>query len=370
VAENDVQVTTPQKLPLSQSSCLLSLPNELLLQIGQYLQEPDLNSLCRTNRQLYILLTHILYRKGKEIEFLDGSTLLHWACERGLTNTVHHLLDEGANPNAKYNRAPHPLQSDGRTPLHIAAEGGHRAITKHLLAKAAKTKVWDKHGNTALHIAVQNGYRRIIKLLVTSGSANINARNIEGLRPLHIAILHGQRYALKLLLSLGAKATATDTIGGSALHLAASFDTSGVCEALIDAGADPNVQDRAGMTPLHWAAYSGYESTARLLVHLGARATERDFDGKLPQHLAFGNNQSTYLYLQQLTTTTQGNVRKKESVDGSSSLSPECVPLGEMLFRTATRLKASGVDIEDAVVGTINGGASGMEQVGYDDLVL
>jgi ankyrin repeat protein len=276
---------------------LVSLPNEILLQIASRLHERDLNSLSRINSRLYILLTHLLYRLGKEIEYHDLSTLLHWACTRSLTKTVHHLLEQSANPNAKYYRAYHPLQSDGRTPLHICAETGNRRIAKLLLAHGAKTKSWDKEGNSPLHLAVKYGKRGMVKVLVKSG-AKITARNTDGLRPLHVAILEDQKQLVKLLIDLGADVNAKDRTYGTALHLAASFESSGICEKLIQAGADVNDKDIAGMTPLHWAAYTGYVQTARLLVKHGAGIDERDRDGKLPLHWAgIGSNKEVWGYL-------------------------------------------------------------------------
>lgn len=279
------------------ATSIQSLPSEILLQIGELLFERDLNRFSRTNRRLYILLTHALYRMGKEIEFLDASTILHWGAGRGLTNTVAHLLEQGANPNSKFQRASHPLQSDGRTPLHIAAEKGHRRIAMLLLGKGAKTKVWDREGDTPLHLAVKNGNIKMVKLLVTAG-AKITARNADGMRPLHMAIQEERRDIVKLLISMGADVAATDRTGGTALHLAASFYTAGICKRLIDAGAEVNAKDLAGMTPLHWAAYSGWESVARLLVRRGAKLEERDGDGYQPWQLAgVADNKAVLSYL-------------------------------------------------------------------------
>jgi len=298
---------SPTPLPSVQTTSIQSLPSEILLQIGEKLFERDLDRFSRTNRRMYILLTQTLYRMGKEIEFLDGSTVLHWGATHGLANTVAHLLEQGANPNAKFQRASHPLQSDGRTPLHIAAEKGHRLIAKLLLGEGAKTKVWDRDGDTPLHLAVKNGHIKVVKLLVTAG-AKITARNADGLRPLHVAIQEEQRNVIKLLIAMGADVTATDRTGGTALHLAASFYTDGICKRLIDAGANVNAKDRAGMTPLHWAAYTGFEPVARLLVRCGSKVDERDDDGKLPWHWAgIGDNKEAFAYLQKLADKVGGD---------------------------------------------------------------
>jgi len=290
----------PTPFPSVPTISILSLPNEILLQIGEKLSQRDLDRFSRTIRRMYVLLTHRLYRMGEQIEFHDGSTVLHWGATNGLANTVTHLLEQGANPNASFQCAPYPLHSDGRTPLHIAAELGHRTIAKLLLAWGAKTKVWDRDGDTPLHLAAKNGHIKVVKLLVTAG-AKITARNADGMRPLHIAVQQEQRNVIKLLIAMGADVMATDRTGGTALHLAASFYTEGICKRLIDAGADVNAKDRAGMTPLHWAAYTGFEPVVRLLVRCGSKVDARDNDGRPPWHWAgIGDNKEAFACLQKL----------------------------------------------------------------------
>ncbi|MFO1148365.1 MAG: ankyrin repeat domain-containing protein [Alsobacter sp.] len=65
--------------------------------------------------------------------------------------TVALLIERGAKVNAKDNR--------GRTPLMIAAELGHAAIVKQLLAAGADASVADKEGKTARDLAQSQDVR-------------------------------------------------------------------------------------------------------------------------------------------------------------------------------------------------------------------
>ncbi|MCH1497709.1 MAG: ankyrin repeat domain-containing protein [Akkermansiaceae bacterium] len=64
--------------------------------------------------------------------------------------------------------------SDGRTPLHLAAEYGHKEIASLFLRKGAQADSGNWSDKTALHYAAEKGHIEIIKLLLSKGG-NINA---------------------------------------------------------------------------------------------------------------------------------------------------------------------------------------------------
>jgi ankyrin repeat protein len=96
----------------------------------------------------------------------SGWTPLHYAAERGHTETVALLVGRGANRNAEC--------GDGRTPMHLAAPKAHIDVLKVLLNKKP------------MQIAVEAGYTAAIKTLLTK-RPNINAKDHRGQTPLRLS---------------------------------------------------------------------------------------------------------------------------------------------------------------------------------------
>ena len=95
-----------------------------------------------------------LLANGIDVNALNGndSTLLMWAAghskdapEKDGLATVALVLERGAKVDAMDNR--------GRTALMTAAELGHAAIVKQLLAAGAQRSARDREGKSALDLA-------------------------------------------------------------------------------------------------------------------------------------------------------------------------------------------------------------------------
>lgn len=77
----------------------------------------------------------------------DKASPLHLCCQWGLVRVLQTLIDHGANVNA--------LDSDNKTPLHIAIENQHEEIIKILLCHPnIDLKIRDKAGNTCFATAL------------------------------------------------------------------------------------------------------------------------------------------------------------------------------------------------------------------------
>ncbi len=127
------------------------------------------------------------------------------------TKKIMRLLNAGANPNAK--------DSDGMTPLIIAAWGGDRKIVNAMLALGAEIDAQDNHKMTALMLAAQRGHPRTVKALVAKG-ADVNMLAECNKTALMLAAERGRTKICKLLLDNGASPNAFDSYRRTARMLA------------------------------------------------------------------------------------------------------------------------------------------------------
>lgn len=97
----------------------------------------------------------------------------------------------------------------------------------------------------------------------------------------------------KILLAKGAKATAKDSYGYSALQMAAACKNAepSVIEDLIQKGADVHHKsEKDGYTSLHYACMSGTPDVVKLLIDKGADVNAVDKKGTTPLMLAVKSN--------------------------------------------------------------------------------
>ena len=172
---------------------------------------------------------------------------IHSAVWNGDLEGVQAELDNGVDVDEKDDLW-------GRTPLHIAAEEGHKEIAELLIAKGADVNAKDSVGFTPLHEAAFYGQNEIAELLIAKG-ADVNAKddNFVG-TPLNRAAWKGHKEVVELLIDNGADVNAkSDWFERTPLHDAIWEGRKEVIELLIAKGADVNAKDDYGKTPLDWA---------------------------------------------------------------------------------------------------------------------
>ena len=105
----------------------------------------------------------------------------------GQLNEVKELLQSRADLESR--------SDDGflQTPLHLAADKGHRDIVQFLLEKSAKIEATDKDEKTPLHLAVREGQIDVVQFLLEK-NAEIEATDGTGKTPLHLAADKGHRH--------------------------------------------------------------------------------------------------------------------------------------------------------------------------------
>ena len=205
---------------------------------------------------------------GRE-EGRRGETCLCKAAGGGREAAVEVLLAGGAHPDVR--------SLAGDAPLHLAAARGAAGCVRLLLVRGCNHRASDRGRRTALHLAAFRGCREIVALLLEHDAA---AR--RGERGLQVAP-RGPK----------AREAATfceerDSLGFTALHLAAKQGHAGVVEDLLRGGAEVNVRNSRGGWAVHDAVRSGSRAAAAALLRGGARPEERDERGRLPKDLAVG----------------------------------------------------------------------------------
>ncbi|KAL8364870.1 hypothetical protein RB595_003921 [Gaeumannomyces hyphopodioides] len=265
----------------------------------------------------------------------NGRTPLSWAAENGHEAVVKLLLATGkfvpvlkhfgrllATSGVKIDSK----DRNGRTPLSWAAENGHEAVVKLLLATGkADINAKDKnYGQTPLSWAAENGHEAVVKLLLATGKANIDAKDKNNKRtPLSWAAENGHEAVVKLLLATGkANVDAKDRDNGQTpLLWAARNGHEAVVKLLLATGkANIDAEDNNGRTPLSWAAENGHEAVVKLLLATGKAnidAKDRN-NGQTPLSWAVQNGHEAVVEL--LLATGKVNVDAKDS-DGWTPLS-------------------------------------------------
>ncbi len=124
-------------------------------------------------------------------------------------STIGKLTEDGDGVTLK--------DSEGRTHLHFAAQGGMERAVVWLLKNGADVDAADKSGTTAL-ARCASGDSVCLKHLIRAG-ADVDHKDLEGVSPLHRAALAGAVANLKLLLQSRADVNTFDLRNGcSPLH--------------------------------------------------------------------------------------------------------------------------------------------------------
>lgn len=276
-------------------------------------------------------------------------------------DAIDDLIRDGADLNASL-----PDSEPGHTALTLSVISGRPDLVKALLERGANVNGTDRNGRTALHISThvasypvrtpENGENdiwqhqiEIMGILLDAG-ADINALDIQGLRPLLVASGHSNPRAVRFLVERGAlilkdqgdptsesrylrhvrdvrKELLRDNPdvrpwdvtlqvlddlaqkhGGAAVHPSALYQAIRIgdmdrIEALLTDGRDVNAPIGNGAsTPLVSAAACGNPDVVAKILALGADPNVHDGEGTAPLHYAIMRASSERLHERALET--------------------------------------------------------------------
>src|SRR5437763_1391475 len=121
----------------------LSLPNEIITDVVDFLDQGDIYAVIRVNKRLHFLFAEYLLRYN--IRHRRGRALI-WAAMEGHEATARKLVHLGADVNGPIDLGASELA--GPPLLHIAARSGNLAMVKLLLEIGANPHQRDGLGRT------------------------------------------------------------------------------------------------------------------------------------------------------------------------------------------------------------------------------
>eukprot|EP00435_Cladocopium_sp_Y103_P062740 s2397_g24.t1 len=141
---------------------------------------------------------------------------------------------------------PSTFDSDGVTPLHIAAENGHTEVLQCLLKGRASPHSVTEKGQSPLLMAAEQGHHDAVAVLLTADDILGDQR----IAALQVAVDKGFLDVVRCLLKARIDVNATKENGMSPLFISASKGHLAIVQALLDQRASPNLAERHGATPL------------------------------------------------------------------------------------------------------------------------
>jgi ankyrin repeat protein len=222
----------------------------------------------------------LLIEHGADLYYKDDHqvTTLLQAAHRGITNVTEALLNKHASsPKAGEENWVDTASDEGVTPLLAASSEGHVAIVKMLLSTGkADVNAKDKEGTNSLMAAAARGHLECIQSLIETKGIDVNSQNVDG----HTALMFAyngknqvetlwERYSQ--FVSDAKTEKASEGEGGEG----------------DDAAAEKKDIDDGGTGPLIQEALKNHTTLVDLLLKAGADTTLKDKEGHVAKDFDF-----------------------------------------------------------------------------------
>jgi ankyrin repeat protein len=269
----------------------------------------------------------------------SGGSSVMFAAAGGHYNCTKQLIELGADVNAIARATPDYLEKlkkmvedgqvtedepnvDGVTALHVAAQGGHKAVVDLLIEAGADVNVLDDEKRSALLLAVKGNFGEVASSLVKAGAdPNTEYVDVEGKSHnlLFDAIMVENDDFAIMLIERGAALSHKDEKQVSTLLQAAHRGLSNITEKLLERNSKPEFIDAPsedGITPLIAASSEGHLAIAKQLISAKANINKADKDGTTPLMAASARGHLT-IAADLLNAGAEVNV---QNVDGHTAL--------------------------------------------------
>ncbi|PKK54315.1 hypothetical protein CI102_1047 [Trichoderma harzianum] len=261
---------------------LLRIPNEIIGQIGAYLEEKgDIAAFVRTCRLFNDMFGDVLYQRDQMYHKYKQDSCLTWAANRDKVDTLKRAIKAGIR-----------LEDHSYLIFVVSCTGSPKCAELVLSTPGINPMAEDDRGWTPITLAASFGHANIVKKLVEHG-ASCTALTSFGWSPISVACCRGSLGVAKLLLdeygvsmegdyginwsamamllvSRGADVMAKAVGGWSPITLAATNGHLDIVNLLLAYGADIHMKTLSGWTPLMAASDGGHASLANILLICGA----------------------------------------------------------------------------------------------------
>ncbi|XP_072227571.1 histone-lysine N-methyltransferase EHMT1 isoform X2 [Leuresthes tenuis] len=228
------------------------------------------------------ILVALDMEKPKKLRFHPKQ--LYLSAKQGELKKVLLMLVDGIDPNFKME------SQNKRTPLHAAAEGGHKDICHMLVQAGANLDMCDEDQRTPLMEACENNHMEVVLYLLRAGASSKH-KDVEGFTCLHLAAKSGHYKIVEYLLSTGLiDINCQDDGGWTAMIWATEYKHVDQVKLLLSKGADISIRDKEENICLHWAAFSGSVEIAELLLNAHCNLKVVNIHGDSPLHIAAREN--------------------------------------------------------------------------------
>uniref|UniRef100_A0A0K8S308 Uncharacterized protein n=1 Tax=Lygus hesperus TaxID=30085 RepID=A0A0K8S308_LYGHE len=253
--------------------------------------KPDCNGLTPIHlatERGHLSVAKLLVEAGADMMIKSyGSSILHFSCRSGDQSLIEWCLKTEHKKSLLI-----CVDRALRTPLHIAAEGGHFEAVKLLVDAGASISTTSEGDRSLLHHAVMSGNNLLVEWLIQEGNVrkcfNVDSTMADGRTPILLAAEQGQLDIIKLLIDAGGDVKRRCKNHYSIIHYAVISESFEVVEwclknmpvELIDS------RDHEGKTPIHLAAKLGLRSILRELKDAGGELRLLSYDGASVVHYA------------------------------------------------------------------------------------